>query len=113
MYFIGSSVRDRVTHRLMQLLVASKIRLRGLAGGKCSPKRNHPRFRESLRNCGVGDEHIEAVKRAWNYQEFRRNSGIDQAPGVFDIFIHEQIESADADECGRKSGEIFDARRNR
>src|SRR3984885_11776410 len=45
--------------------------------------------------------------------EFRRNSGIDQAAGVFDVFIHKQIESADADECGWKSGEIFDARRNR
>ena len=45
--------------------------------------------------------------------EFRGNSGIDQAAGVFDIFIHKQIESADADECGWKSGEIFDARRNR
>ena len=51
--------------------------------------------------------------RAWHYMEFRRNSGIDQAAGVFDIFIHKQIDSADADECGRKSGEIFDARRNR
>ena len=51
--------------------------------------------------------------RAWNYIEFRRNSGIDQAAGVFHILIHKQIESADADECGRKSGEIFDARRNR
>ena len=39
----------------MQLLVASKIRLRGLAGGKCPSKGNYPRFRESLRNCGVGD----------------------------------------------------------
>src|SRR5271163_946933 len=113
MYFIGSSVRDRVTHRLMQLLVASNIRLRGLTVGKCSPKGNCPRFRESLRNCGVGDEQIEAVIRAWNYQEFRRNSSIDQAAGVFHIFIRKQIESADADECGRKSGEIFDARRNR
>jgi len=27
----------------------------GLAGAKCSPKGNHPRFRESFRNCGVGD----------------------------------------------------------
>jgi hypothetical protein len=38
---------------------------------------------------------------------------MDQAASVFDIFIHKQIESADADACGRKSGEIFDARRNR
>ncbi len=45
--------------------------------------------------------------------EFRRNSDVNQAAGVFDIFIHKQIESADADECGRQSGEIFDARRNR
>src|SRR5580658_4660698 len=65
--FHWSSVRDRATHRVMQLLVASKVRLRGLAGGKCSPKGNYPRFRESLRHCGVGDEHIEAVIRAWNY----------------------------------------------
>src|SRR5271154_3698947 len=107
MYFIGSSISNRVTHRLMQSLIASNCRLRGLAGGKCSPQGNHPRFRESLRNCGVGDEHIEAVKRTWNYQEFRRNSWIDQVAGVFDIFIHKQIEGADADECGRKAGEIF------
>src|SRR6204780_3002461 len=112
-YFIGSSVRDRVTHRLMQLFVARKTRLRGLAGGKCSPESNRPRFRESLRNCGVGDQQVKAVIRAWNYVEFRGNSGIDQAAGVFHIFIHKQIESADADECGRQSGEIFDARRNR
>jgi len=45
--------------------------------------------------------------------EFRRNSGIDQAAGAFHIFIHKQIESADADECGRKSGEIFDAQEPR
>src|SRR5580704_12473180 len=113
MYFMGSSVRDHATRRWMRLLVASKIRLRGLAGGKCSPKRNCPPFREALRNCGVGDEHIEAVIRAWNYMEFRRNPGIDQAAGVFHIFIRKQIECADANECGRKPGEIFDARRNR
>src|ERR1700722_20000382 len=98
MYFIGSSVRDRVTHRLMQLLVASKIRLRGLAGGECSPQGNCPRFRESLRNCGVWNQHIEAVIRPRNDMEFRRDSGVDQAAGVFDIFINKQIERADADE---------------
>jgi hypothetical protein len=53
------------------------------------------------------------VTRSGNYMELRRNSGIDQAAGVFNIFIHKQIDSADADECGRKSGEVFDARRNR
>src|SRR6202030_2504218 len=44
--------------------------------------------------------------------EFRRNSDINQAAAVFDIFIHKQIESAEADEGGRQSGEISAARRN-
>jgi len=53
------------------------------------------------------------VVRARYDVELGRNAGVDQAPRIFDIFVDEQIDRSNADECRRKPCEILQACRHR